>query len=116
MNLGPSFVDEEQGVDQLKSLGWAGPPGHPDSTPAALSATNPSSPRVGFVRSSNLDPDDPAIQARVRIRFAVPVHPGCTNLPVQPGCTNLGLSALLYSRASADQDGRLVAVKHGQKA
>src|ERR1019366_1702752 len=57
--------------------------------------------------ASNLDPDNPAIKVRLGIRFAVPVHPGCTNLPVQPGCTNLGLSALLYSRTNADHDGRV---------
>jgi len=57
--------------------------------------------------ASNLDPDDPAIKVRLGIRFAVPVHPECTNLPVQPGCTNLGLSALLYSRTHANHDGHI---------
>src|SRR5713101_7990216 len=66
----------------------------------------------GFVQyrecaASNLDPDDPAIKVRLGIRFAVPVHPECTNLPVQSGCTNLGLSALLYSRTNANHDGRI---------
>jgi len=66
----------------------------------------------GFVQyrecaASNLDPDDPTIKVRLGIRFAVPVHPGCTNLPVQPGCTNLGLSALLCSRTNANRDGRI---------
>ncbi len=28
-------------------------------------------------------------------------------MPVQPGCTNLGLSALLYSRTNANDDGRI---------
>src|SRR5712692_8995348 len=66
----------------------------------------------GFVQyrkcaASNLDPDDPTIKVRLGIRFAVPVHPECTNSPVQPGCTNLGLSALLYSRTNANHDGRI---------
>jgi hypothetical protein len=67
----------------------------------------------GFVQyrewaASNLDPDDPTIKVRLLgIRFAVPVHQSAQNLPVQPGCTNLGLSALLYSRTNANDDGRI---------
>ncbi len=56
--------------------------------------------------ASNLDSDDPAIKVRLGIRFAVPVHPECTNLPVQPGCTNLGLSALLFKN-HANHDGHI---------
>jgi hypothetical protein len=36
-----------------------------------------------------------------------PCAPGVHKLAVQPGCTNLGLSALLYSRTNADDDGRI---------
>src|ERR1035437_10076735 len=64
----------------------------------------------GFVQyreyaASNLDPDNPAIKVRLGIRFAVHVHPGCTNLPVQPGCTNVSLSPLLQSMTNARDDG-----------
>jgi hypothetical protein len=64
----------------------------------------------GFVQyreyaASNLNPDNPAIKVRLGIRFAVPVHPWCTNLPVQPGCTNVSLSPLLQSMTNARDDG-----------